>query len=127
LPDRDVAGYQVDNNLKTDWLVRLYDEHGRHTLAWRGQRTVFDPQGKATHSKIAEAQGPAPFKLEDWHEYHLICEGPRLSLRVNGTLMAEVIDHDPLHADAAGIFALQLHSGPPTLVQFKDIRLKKLK
>lgn len=126
MPDRDVAGYQVDNNLKTDWLVRLYDEHGRHTLAWRGQHTIFDAAGKATHTKIAEAQGPAPFKLEDWHEYHLICVGPRLTLRINGTLMAEVIDNDPLHADVAGIFALQLHSGPPTLVQFKDIRLKKL-
>ena len=84
MDDRDVAGYQVDNNLKTDWLVRLYDEHGRHTLAWRGQRTVFDGEGKVTHAKIEEAQGPAPFKLEDWHEYHLICEGPRLTLRVNG-------------------------------------------
>ena len=26
LPDHDIAGYQVDNNLNTDWLVRLYDE-----------------------------------------------------------------------------------------------------
>jgi 3-keto-disaccharide hydrolase/cellulose/xylan binding protein with CBM9 domain len=127
MADRDVAGYQVDNNLKTDWLVRLYDEHGRHTLAWRGQRTVFNSHGEATHSKVEEAPGPAPFNLEDWHEYHLICDGPRLTLRVNGTLMAEVIDGDPLHADAAGILALQLHSGPPTFVQFKDIRLKKLR
>jgi len=126
MDDRDVAGYQVDNNLKTDWLVRLYDEHGRHTLAWRGERTVFDRDGKATHSRIEEAQGPAPFKLEEWHEYHLICQGPRLTLRVNGALMAEVIDNDPLNADASGILALQLHSGPPTFVQFKDIRLKTL-
>lgn len=127
MPDRDVAGYQVDNNLKTDWLVRLYDEHGRHTLAWRGQRTVFNAEGKPVHIKIDEAQGPANFKLEEWHEYHLICDGPRLTLRVNDALMAEVIDNDPLHADASGILALQLHSGPPTLVQFKDIRLKKLR
>ena len=126
MADRDVAGYQVDNNLKTDWLVRLYDEHGRHTLAWRGERTVFGRDGKTTHSKIDEAQGPASFKLEDWHEYHLICQGPRLTLRVNDTLVAEVIDNDPLNADASGILALQLHSGPPTFVQFKDIRLKKL-
>jgi hypothetical protein len=126
MADRDVAGYQVDNNLKTDWLVRLYDEHGRHTLAWRGQRTIFDRDGKATHSKIEEAQGPAAFKLEDWHEYHLICDGPRLTLRVNDRLVAEAVDNDPLHFDAAGILALQLHSGPPTFVQFKDIRLKKL-
>ena len=50
----------------------------------------------------------------------------RLTLRVNGVLVAEVIDNDPLQADASGILALQLHSGPPTFVQFKDIRLKKL-
>src|SRR6185436_12419780 len=25
LPDNDVCGYQMDNNLKTPWLARLYD------------------------------------------------------------------------------------------------------
>jgi hypothetical protein len=48
LPDGDVCGYQVDNNLETPWLVRLYDEYGRHTLAWRGERTVFDENGLRT-------------------------------------------------------------------------------
>ena len=75
LPNHDVAGYQVDNNLNTDWLVRLYDEHGRHDLAWRGQRTVFDESGKATNTEIPEAKGAPWFKLEEWHEYHLICDG----------------------------------------------------
>ncbi len=127
LPDGDIAGYQVDNNLKTDWLVRLYDEFGRHTLAWRGQRTAFDENGQATHAPIAEATGPAAFRLEEWHEYHLICQGSHLTLRVNGQLMAEVIDHDPRRSDAQGVLGLQLHSGPPTMAQFKDIRLKILK
>jgi len=127
LPDHDIAGYQVDNNLQTDWLVRLYDEFGRHTLAWRGQRTVFDESGKATHSDIAGAKGPAWFQLGDWHEYHLICEGPRLTLMVDGRLAAEVIDNDPRRSDPAGVLGLQLHSGPPTVVQFKDIRVKIIK
>ena len=127
LPDHDVACYQMDNNLKTDWLVRLYDEFGRHTLAFRGQRTVFDVMGQPRTSPIPEAAGPAPFRLEDWHEYHLVCEGTHLTLKVNGLLMAEVNDLDPKRHDLAGILALQLHSGPPTLVQFKDIRLKVLK
>lgn len=35
----DCKGYQVDNNTETDWLVRLYDEFGRHTLAWRGGKS----------------------------------------------------------------------------------------
>ena len=122
----DVAGYQVDNNLDTDWLVRLYDEHGRHTLAWRGQRTLIDAAGKRTESEIAEAQGPADFKLEDWHEYRLVCQGPQLTLYVNGKMVAEVIDNDSKEQDLSGILALQLHSGPPMTVQFKDIWLKKL-
>src|SRR5688572_21900059 len=127
----DVAGYQVDNNLNVNnvspWLVRLYDEHGRHDLALRGQRTTFGPDGKATHEKIEGAGGEPWFKLEEWHEYHLACVGNRITLEVEGRLAAEVVDNDPKQFDAAGILALQLHSGPPTVAQFKDVRLKILK
>lgn len=126
LPDHDVCGYQMDNNLQTPWLVRLYDEFGRHDLALRGQRTVFDEQGTRTTTPLA-AEAPAWFKLEDWHEYHLICVGPKLTLRVNGRLAAEVEDYDRRRQDLQGILALQLHSGPPTLVQFRNVRLKILK
>ena len=127
----DVAGYQVDNNLNVNgvspWLVRLYDEHGRHDLALRGQRVTFGQGGKPTREQINEAAGEAWFRLEEWHEYHLTCVGPRITLKVDGRLAAEVIDNDPEQFDAAGILALQLHSGPPTVAQFKDIRLKVLK
>jgi hypothetical protein len=127
----DVAGYQVDNNLNVNgvspWLVRLYDEHGRHDLALRGQRTTFDKDGKPSHEPIGDAAGEPWFKLEDWHEYHLTCVGNRITLKVDGRLVAEVIDNDPKQFDPAGILAMQLHSGPPTVAQFKDIRLKILK
>ena len=127
----DIAGYQVDNNLNvgggSPWLVRLYDEHGRDTLALRGERTTFDENGKATREPIKEAAGEPWFKLEEWHEYHLICIGHRLTLKVDDRLAAEVIDNDPKQFDAQGILGLQLHSGPPTEVQFKDIRVKIIK
>jgi len=122
----DCRGYQMDNNTGTPWLVRLYDEFGRHTLAMRGKRTVFDKAGKRTTTNIEGAGGPARFRLEDWHEYHLICRGPKITLKVNGRLVAEVIDNDPKQQDFSGIFAPQLHSGPPQKVQFKDIRIKLL-
>lgn len=127
LPDHDVCGYQVDNNLRTAWLVRLYDEYGRHDLALRGERAVFDAQGRRRVEPLAEARGPAWFQLENWHEYHLTCIGPRIALRVNGRLVAEVEDGDPRRAEAQGILALQLHSGPPSVAQFRNIRLKVLK
>src|SRR5688572_28318199 len=127
LPDHDVCGYQMDNNLKTPWLARLYDEYGRHTLALRGERAVFDAEGKRSAVKLPEAQGDAWFRLEDWHEYHLVCAGPKITLRINDRVVAEVEDHDPRRRELQGTLALQLHSGPPTVVQFKDIRLKILK
>ncbi|MCP4639420.1 MAG: DUF1080 domain-containing protein [bacterium] len=125
IPD-DCRGYQVDNNTGTDWLVRLYDEFGRHTLAMRGERTVFDAEGKKAVTPIEAAKGPAHFSLAEWHEYHLICRGNKLTLIVDDVLVAEVVDKDPEQQDFEGILAMQLHSGPPMTVQFKDIRLKRL-
>ena len=129
LPDGDVCGYQMDNNLRTDWLARLYDEYGRHDLAFRGERATFDANGKRVAQPLdpARPKPPAHFRLEDWHEYHLTCIGPKISLRVNGQLIAEVEDNDPRRAEPQGILALQLHSGPPTVTEFRNIRLKLLK
>jgi hypothetical protein len=124
IPD-DCRGYQVDNNTKTPWLVRLYDEFGRHTLAWRGERTVFNEKGEASTTPIEEAKGEPWFRLEEWHEYHLVCVGEKITLKVDGRLVAEVEDHDPAQQDFKGILALQLHSGPPMTVQFKDVLIKK--
>jgi hypothetical protein len=122
----DCRGYQVDNNTNTPWQVRLYDEHGRETLAWRGERSVFDEKGKKTTTPIQDATGPARFNLGEWHEYDLTCKGTTLTLKVNGRFVAEVVDNDPTQRDLEGILGLQLHSGPPMTVQFKDIRLKHL-
>ena len=68
LPDQDVCGYQVDNNLGTPWLVRLYDEYGRHDLALRGQRTLFASDGTRTVNRLEPADGDPAFRLEDWHD-----------------------------------------------------------
>ncbi len=110
----------------TPWLVRLYDEFGRHTLAYRGEKTIFDDKGERTTTAIAVSQGPAHFTLSEWHEYRLVCIGNHLSVYVDGILVSEAIDNDPAQQDFTGILALQLHSGPPMTVQFKDITLKKL-
>ena len=66
------------------------------------------------------------FQLDDWHEYDLICQGPHLMLKVNGRLAAEVFDNDAKRQALSGLLGLQLHSGPPMAVQFKDIQWKQL-
>jgi hypothetical protein len=46
-------------------------------------------------------------------------------LKINGRSIAQVTDNDPAQFDAEGILAMQLHSGPDMVVQFKDLRLKR--
>ncbi|MEK7708026.1 MAG: LamG-like jellyroll fold domain-containing protein, partial [Verrucomicrobiota bacterium] len=126
LPNGVVAGYQVDNNYNLPWKARLYDEFGRHDLALQGERTVFDPDGTKRTEKLALEPGADDFRLDEWHEYHLIAQGRKLSLHVNGKLIAEVTDNDDDSFEATGILAPQLHTGPLMKAQFKDIRLKRL-
>ncbi len=127
LPNGDVAGYQVDNNFQQPWRARLYDEFGRHDLAVEGEQSEFDAAGQR-HVKPLEFAGgkPPEFRLDKWHEYHLVCRGPLLRLYVNGTLIAQCTDHDPQQYEALGVLAMQLHTGPPQKAQFRNLRYKKL-
>jgi polyhydroxybutyrate depolymerase len=126
LPDGDVAGYQVDNNFGQPWKVRLYDEFGRHDLALEGQRTQFDAQGRKYIEPLPLEAGAADFRLDQWHKYHLVADGPNLSLAVNGRLVAACTDDDPQQFEPLGVLAMQLHTGPPMKAQFRNLRLKRI-
>ena len=127
LDNWDVAGYQADLDAGGTWTGYLYDEHGRRTLAARGQKVVIDENGKRQVTSIGD---PAElFKYARpgvWNKYHIIARGNILTLKINGVVMSEVIDKEKGKADSSGILALQVHEGPPMKIQFKDIRLKKL-
>ena len=125
LPDGDVAGYQVDVEFGHPWQARLYDEYGRHTLAYQGARTSFGPNGRYSNEKLENADQIKPIALEVWNDFHLRAVGSKLTLTINGEPIAEVVDDDPVQNDLAGILALQLHTGPQMKAQFKDILLKK--
>ncbi len=126
LPNGDVAGYQVDNNFGQPWKVRLYDEFGRHDLALEGERSRFDELGKRQVEALTLAPGARDFTLDEWHEYHLTADGHKLTLAINGKLVAECTDDDPQQLESMGVLAMQLHTGPPMKAQFRNLRLKKL-
>jgi hypothetical protein len=126
-PEGRAIGYQADILQEGGWLGALCDENtGRKTLlASNGQKTVIDADGKRTSSRIGN-----PVKLKksgEWNDYHIVARGNHIILKVNGQKSAEVIDNETGHFDSKGILALQLRSGPPMKVQFKDIRLKRLR
>ena len=85
---------------------------------------MIDKGGKRTRTKI---DTEAAFrKWPEWNDYHIIAKGHQMVLRINGVTASELIDEEEAHCDLQGILGLQLRSGEPMTVQFKDIYLKQL-
>jgi uncharacterized protein (TIGR03067 family) len=123
-----VGGYQADFEAGTTYSGILYEERGRGILAQRGQMTWIQPDGKirvvGTMGKSEEIQGI--IKQEQWNDYVVIARGNHLTHIINGRVTADVVDDQAEKAAKSGILALQLHAGPPMVVQFKNIRIKTL-
>lgn len=119
-------GYQADILPGGPWCGALADEYtGREPLmAPNGHKTVVDADGKRT---CTPAGKPVSLrKPGQWNDYHILARGHRMILEINGQVSAEFIDNDAKKFQPTGILALQLRSGPPMKVQFKDILLKNL-
>jgi hypothetical protein len=124
-----VGGYQADFEAGTTYSGILYEERGRGILAQRGQMTWIQPDGKI---RVVGSLGSSDeiqkvIRKEDWNEYTVIARGNHLTHIINGRVTVDVTDDQEEKAAKSGILALQLHAGDPMTVQFKNIRLKKLK
>ncbi|MDQ3440756.1 MAG: DUF1080 domain-containing protein, partial [Planctomycetota bacterium] len=97
--DGDVKGYQAD--MGKGWWGKLYEEHGRELL-WK------EP-------------GDQHAKAEDWNTYEIVAVGDRVMTALNGK---KCVDLDDPKGAKQGIFALQVHSGGPMEVRFKDLKLE---
>jgi hypothetical protein len=126
-----VGGYQADMEAGQQYSGILYEERGRGILGLRGQRTrVVEDGGRhrvdLTGTFADGAALQAGIKSEDWNDYMILARGNQLMHFINGRLMVEVVDAQSSKATSSGILALQIHTGPPMKVQFKDIRLRRL-
>jgi type 1 glutamine amidotransferase len=123
------GGYQADFEAGKTYSGILYEEKGRGILAKRGEKTVIDSAGKVevVGSVGDPAELQAAIKHEDWNDYVIVAQGNHLVHRINGRVTADVTDNQPDKRAMSGILALQLHAGPPMTVQFKEVRLKRLK
>jgi hypothetical protein len=106
------------------WTGALF-EHTRGGIAMRGTKVVIGPDGKKHITKVAEsADLQKKVKANDWNEYHITAVGPKITLAINGQIMAQVTDNQKGIAAAKGVIALQMHPGPPMKVQLKNISIK---
>ena len=145
LPDVPYAlkGYQADIDGRNRYTGQNYEERGRTTLAYRGQKVVVngaDAPGPLqasiksnawTKTDVTSQLGTAEelqgkIKSEDWNEIHLVVKGNRLQHYVNGVLMSDVTDNDTANRKMSGMLGVQVHVGPPMKVEYRNMRLKQL-
>jgi hypothetical protein len=106
LPGWGCRGYQADM-AQGNWWGGIYEE--------RGTRGVMVNGWKGKAEKVV--------KPDDWNDIEIYCRGDSLRIKVNGMVTAELKDS----AAREGVIALQLHTGTPMEVRFRNIRIRELK
>ena len=140
-PPFALRGYQADIDGANRYTGQNYEERGRTTLAYRGQRVNIPTvegriqahaRGNAwTPAKLVSSLGSsdslkALIKDEEWNQCHLVIKGNRLQHFINGTLMSDVTDEDTVNRKLKGWLGVQVHVGPPMKVEYRNIMLKQL-
>ncbi len=95
----EMKGCQAD--IGVGWWGRLYEENGRKLL-WK-------------------KTGEAFVKTNDWNTYEIVAVGSKIRTAINGQLC---VDLDDPQIARRGIVGLQVHSGGPTEVRFKDFAVE---
>lgn len=102
LSDGEMRGPQAD--IGAGWWGKLYEESGRGLLVKEGGEKLVKP--------------------DDWNDYVVEAVGGRVRIWINGTLCT---DYEDDKLARRGVIGLQLHSGGPLEVRFKDVKLEVLK
>jgi Domain of Unknown Function (DUF1080) len=118
-----VGGYQADIDSQKRYMGINYEERGRGIMAERGEIVSVDASDKkARVGTCGDAEAlTGKFNTEGWNTYRIVAKGGICQHFINGTLMSELQDGQSDKRAKEGIFALQLHVGPPMKVQFKNI------
>ena len=108
VPDStEVSGFQADFGW-TFWGC-LYDESRRNkTLAC-----------------VEKEEQTRIVKQDDWNDYVIRAEGNRIQLFLNGVKTVDYTEEDDTVA-RDGIIAVQIHSGPPSRIWYKDLSITVL-
>jgi hypothetical protein len=125
-----VTGYQMELDNGAGKSGFLYEERGRKFLALVGEKVAIDIEQKPSVlgllARKKELVASNYYKRQDWNDYRIVARGNHLQHFINDVQTVDVVDNDAKGRSLEGILALQIHVGPPMLVEFKDIFLKNL-
>ncbi len=124
-----MRGYQNDIDGEDQWSGQNYEERGRKFLAYRGQSVLLAP-GKSpeiTKDLGDRVELQKAVVKDGWNQVHIIARGNLLQHFINGVPMSEVRDEDLEQRRMAGLLGVQVHVGPPMKIEFRNIRVKRLR
>ena len=107
-PANEMIGYQADIGAK--YWGALYDETRRN-------RILAEPDPAMVATLI---------KLNDWNEYEIRAEGPRIRLTLNGRQTVDYTETDAT-IPRAGLIGFQVHGGGKAEVHYRSITIEELK
>ena len=102
----EMIGYQAD--VGPTWWGSLYDESRR----------------RVTLAQPSEATVRRSLKLDAWNDYEVEAIGKRIVLRLNDIVTVDYTEADDA-LEQTGLIGLQVHSGPPLEVRFRNIRIQE--
>ena len=131
-----VTGYQA--NVVTvppstlERFAMFWDERGRGMLAANGEQTSVIRTGDQVSREVLQVVNDPEHVLAaakpypTWNAQVVIAYENRLVNALNEMLTADVTDNDVEGRTFDGFLALQVHSGSPMEVQFKDLEIRLL-
>lgn len=143
-----LAGYQADIDFANQYTGMLYEERGRGFLAPRGQFNYMGANQAPAAGRGAPAPTPepgaAPFgvrgqlgalntndalraqiKQNDWNQFQVVARGNVVIHVLNGHVTALFVDDDAAGRALDGLLGLQIHTGPPMKVEFRNIWIRQ--
>lgn len=106
--DSEMAGYQCDFG-DPNWWGAIYDESRRNKVLSPSDMAAIEPK----------------LKRNDWNDYVIRADGPRITTWLNGAQGTDYTENDASIPDW-GKFGIQVHGGGKALVQVKDITVEEL-
>jgi hypothetical protein len=103
----EVSGYQAD--IGQQYWGCLYDESRRNKVLAQPPEAALEGIDKA-----------------GWNRYTVVAHGKRITLELNGHKTVDYTETE-FGIEGSGFIALQLHSGPPLEMRFKDLVIREIK
>ncbi len=107
-PENEMIGYQLDLG-DPSWWGCLYDESRRNKVLAQSDLKALEPV----------------LKRQEWNDYTIRAEGPRVRAWINGVLTIDYTEPDASIVQA-GKIGLQIHGGGKGEVSFRHLALEPL-